>query len=354
MSLNFTPKLNFQKSEKDSRDLQLLSLPPTMKGFSQSADLAPGCTNIKNQGSVGSCTAHAVVALYEYNYRRHLSDEKVKEILHDVFSERFLYYITRVNIAKWSANEDSGAFLRDVLKGLVKLGVCREEKFPYRIGSGECDYRSVPPPSAYEDALKYQALTYLNVPEGETLDERKKSLGILKELLSRGYPWVGGFICFSNMFDGQNGMIPMPDITGGMNGGHAVCFVGYDDSRKVFKFKNSWGPEWGDNGYGYLPYDYWFKGYLSDIWTVFTQEFEDKSIGVSRPLALKVSGTGVNGSGVGAVKSFESVLNDGLLSIAQGEVPVIPLEMKEKEKRHLQAFFNRVAMLRDSTLKQFK
>jgi C1A family cysteine protease len=37
-------------------------------------------------------------------------------------------------------------------------------------------------------------------------------------------------------------------------GGHALCFVGYDDAREVFIVKNSWGASWGDNGYGYIPY----------------------------------------------------------------------------------------------------
>ena len=32
--------------------------------------------------------------------------------------------------------------------------------------------------------------------------------------------------------------------------------VGYDDDRHLFKFKNSWGTGWGDNGYGYLSYRY--------------------------------------------------------------------------------------------------
>jgi len=36
-------------------------------------------------------------------------------------------------------------------------------------------------------------------------------------------------------------------------GGHAVTVVGFND--KGFIFKNSWGEEWGENGYGYLSFD---------------------------------------------------------------------------------------------------
>jgi GNAT superfamily N-acetyltransferase len=40
---------------------------------------------------------------------------------------------------------------------------------------------------------------------------------------------------------------------------HAVCLVGYDDEGRVLKFRNNWGKEWGDEGFGYLPYEYWSR-----------------------------------------------------------------------------------------------
>ena len=39
-------------------------------------------------------------------------------------------------------------------------------------------------------------------------------------------------------------------------GGHAICLCGYDDTKGAFRFKNSWGPGWGDKGYAWLSYDY--------------------------------------------------------------------------------------------------
>lgn len=38
--------------------------------------------------------------------------------------------------------------------------------------------------------------------------------------------------------------------------GHAVLLVGYNTTKKAFMFKNSWGPEWGDRGYGYVSFDH--------------------------------------------------------------------------------------------------
>lgn len=43
-----------------------------------------------------------------------------------------------------------------------------------------------------------------------------------------------------------------PDLCGG----HTVILTGYDQKREVFFFKNSWGGDWGKQGYGIMPYDF--------------------------------------------------------------------------------------------------
>jgi len=50
--------------------------------------------------------------------------------------------------------------------------------------------------------------------------------------------------------------------------GHCVFLTGYDDTTKKFKFKNSWGKEWRDNGSGYLPYEYVEKGFVSNAYVL--------------------------------------------------------------------------------------
>jgi len=35
---------------------------------------------------------------------------------------------------------------------------------------------------------------------------------------------------------------------------HFVALVGYDDTKNRFKFVNSWGDQWGENGFGYVDY----------------------------------------------------------------------------------------------------
>jgi len=56
---------------------------------------------------------------------------------------------------------------------------------------------------------------------------------------------------------GQKVWHPTPDdYTMQGFGGHAMCVIGYDDRIEggAFQLMNSWGPEWGDNGIGYVRY----------------------------------------------------------------------------------------------------
>ncbi len=34
-----------------------------------------------------------------------------------------------------------------------------------------------------------------------------------------------------------------------------MLLVGYDEADKTFLVRNSWGPMWGQQGYGKMPYD---------------------------------------------------------------------------------------------------
>ena len=73
-----------------------------------------------------------------------------------------------------------------------------------------------------------------------------------------------------------------------MEGGHAVIAAGYDDGMKIrnaaagakettgaILVRNSWGADWGDNGYGWLPYDYVIKGLAIDWWSLLKNEWVD-------------------------------------------------------------------------------
>lgn len=44
----------------------------------------------------------------------------------------------------------------------------------------------------------------------------------------------------------------IPGIFGMQKGGHAYVLNGVDTEKGYFRIKNSWGPHWGSNGYGFI------------------------------------------------------------------------------------------------------
>lgn len=343
--------LNFKISPKDSRDYIIDTQLSQLSQLSQSpfknqvsVDHSSKCTSIKNQGSVGSCTAFAVISLYEYNHLKFGGNiqKDGKDGKDDIFSERFTYFDTRVNIEKSSALEDNGAYLRDTLKSLVKNGTCLEKTWNY-LTNGQCNFSEIPSTVAIEEAKKYQARTYSNIPVGTTLAERKNCLETLRILLQKGNLFVGGFTCYSNLYKGLSGNILLPDKKiDKIIGGHAVCFVGYDDNRKVFKFKNSWSSSWGDKGYGYIPYDYLLNGDIQDLWTITTQENDDIEIGVIQPKTSQ--------------EILEIALNEGLIAISEGKPPqlsqISQTGLTQKARIELIGFLNRVALMKKNLIKK--
>jgi C1A family cysteine protease len=71
----------------------------------------------------------------------------------------------------------------------------------------------------------------------------------------------------------KTGALDLPKPEEKSVGGHAVMAVGYDDSTERFLIRNSWGADWGLQGYFTMPYVYLENRNLSDdFWTIRTME----------------------------------------------------------------------------------
>lgn len=211
-------------------------------------DLRSKCSPIVDQGDLGSCTANAIVS----GLKKYLLKNKAVWI---ALSRLFLYWEER-NI-EGTVSADSGASISDGMKVLNTFGVCPETDWPY----DPTTFTNAPSNQDVTDATPYKIAEY----------QRITSIDQLKASLAEGLPVVIGI----NVYDSfesdaveQTGIVPMPDTaTESLIGGHAVLAVGYDDTKSQLIVRNSWGSSWGDNGYFYLPYDYYNKGYVSDCWT---------------------------------------------------------------------------------------
>ncbi len=235
-------------------------------------DLRQWCSPIEDQGKIGSCTAQATIGLYEYYERRAFGK-------HIDGSRLFQYKATR-NLLKWTA--DDGAYLRTAMASLALFGVVPEKYWPYK----EENVFEEPTAFLYSYAKNFKAITYYRLDSNGI--SKPQLLASIKDHLYKGLPLVFGFTCYSSLDLANDGKIPFPDTKESSDGGHAVMAVGYDDKMKITNpgnkkivttgallIRNSWGEEWGEEGYGWLPYDYVLKGIAEDWWAMTKAEWID-------------------------------------------------------------------------------
>lgn len=244
-------KFGWRRDLPDVRDFQLAVAAPKAP-LPPKLDLTPQCPPVYNQGSLGSCTANGVGGCLQFTERELGFSARIP-------SRLFLYFNTRVIMG--TVGEDSGASIRDSVKSAVKYGYPDEADYPYRVR----DFAKKPPNSAYTKAKPRM----LKAPWYGRVAQTAESL---KSTLVSGNPIVFGFSVYESFMSAataKSGVCPMPAKGEDMVGGHAVVLVGYDDERKAFLVRNSWGTAWGLNGYFWMPYDYVLNGNLcADFWTV--------------------------------------------------------------------------------------
>ena len=208
---------------------------------------------IFDQGELGSCTGNAISEAFAVALLNQLIKENKSTVDPFLPSRLFIYYNERV--IERSVNYDSGAMIRDGVKSINKTGVCSEITWPYKISK----FKTRPTSAAFTEALNHQSLKYQRIDN--------TNLTALKSCLASGYPFVFGFTVYSSFQTNavyKTGMVPMPKNNEGVEGGHAVLCVGYDDSNQRFICRNSWGKNWADKGYFYMPYAYLTNTNLSD------------------------------------------------------------------------------------------
>ncbi len=207
-----------------------------------SSELPP----VRYQGTESCCVAFAVTAALEYSARQ-ITGEPIE------LSPRFVYFLARREAGR-PLDIDSGINVTEAVRALAEVGIIAEDAWPYVSGQ----YAQLPPPDV-EEAIHYE----LSEPEVVVGAEG------LREALEKG-PVVGALAVFQSL-DGDDikktGVIPMPEVGERVRGATGVCFVGCDDELERFKFRNSWGSDWGDGGYGYVSYEY-ADAYMNDAWSL--------------------------------------------------------------------------------------
>ncbi|CAF0943667.1 unnamed protein product [Adineta steineri] len=216
-------------------------------------DLRSDMTPVEDQSQIGSCVANSLAGAYEY------LTKKANGRNTDV-SRLFIYYNARVKDESSGKVTDSGCTMTSAIEALEEYGTCLESLWPYDIS----EVNSRPNSQSYHEASHHKITEALKV---------NINLHEMKSCLAQGFPFAFGLKLYSS-FDqaAKTGVVPMPntgDNGRSSHGSHALLAIGYSDQSNAFIVRNSWGENWGDQGYCYIPYQYMTDSSLCfDVWTV--------------------------------------------------------------------------------------
>lgn len=276
-----------------------------------SGDLRSICSAIEDQGDLGSCTANAFAGIIEANERRGATQKLLTSsplvavsgittaadgsvsFMTKVSpgsapsptpappkptpsptpapatfidcSRLFHYYATRK--IEGTTSEDSGATIRDTAKAGATYGVLDEKLWPYDTKQ----FATNPTSALWTQAATHKVTSYHSIADGDILT--------MKATLAQGYLIEFGFNVYSYFMSqgmATGGILDVPAAGESLEGGHAVDLVGWNDTMKTpkgatgaFLVRNSWGTDWGQNGYFWMSYDYVKSTRLcSDFWVI--------------------------------------------------------------------------------------
>lgn len=197
-----------------------------------------------NQGGEGSCLAHTLAAQrsIEQYYKTGAKAYDSSNIL----SPEFLY-----NYCKVAPSCGSGSAILNSMNFIYNKGICTWASLPYSSQNG-CD-TSIITSAMKVEALNYKISNYAFSSTDETT---------IKTILASGHPLAFTFQMDMNFYTSTPGYIWKS--RGEMMYTHACLIVGYDDTKRAYKGRNSFGTTWSDQGYFWVDYDFFktITGYV--------------------------------------------------------------------------------------------
>ncbi len=233
---------------------------PRRRSLPARVDLTEFFPPIGHQQRLNASSAFSWCSILEYFQRR--TQGTIEPL-----SRLFLYKATR-NLLQM--NGDCGADLRSTIRAAATCGLPPERYWPYEPAKLDEE----PSPFVYAMAESFDALRWVRLDPPPR--NGSATLDVVRGFLASGFPLAFGFVVPVSISAAAD--IPYRPQLDSLHGGQCVVAVGYDDERNhgskgALRIRNSWGADWGDGGYGWLPYAYVRNELAAEFWTVCHSEW---------------------------------------------------------------------------------
>jgi C1A family cysteine protease len=201
-----------------------------------------------NQGPAGTCGPNMMAGELRY-----LQKKQGKPII--MPSRLFTYWITEAR--EGTEGTDSGVQIRDLIKATNASGFCPEIDWAYDLAKIPIQ----PPAECFAEAMDSQLLDYQRVDS--------TNLSAIISALVFGPVCMGFLVPQSFESDAvtRTGIMGMPGKHEPIVGGHAVLLSGVDRDANTFLVRNSWGRDWGMDGYFSVPIPFFTdRKWANDFW----------------------------------------------------------------------------------------
>jgi hypothetical protein len=221
-----------------------LSDDTTKNPIPEAANLQKFAPPVGDQGHQGSCVAWSsayAARTIEEAARTGADPNSLR------FSPAFLY--NQIGL-----DNCDGSYIERAMEFMTQSGSVPYDQFPY----DDHDCSKQPDQQLLEEARGYKMRGFNRLTPGDR--NNAIDLHAIKENISQGAPVVIGMQVGGSYMQpmmGKDLWEPSEEDRSMLGfGGHAQCVVGYDDRKYggAFLLMNSWGPEWGNNGFAWVRY----------------------------------------------------------------------------------------------------
>ena len=210
----------------------------------QKIDLKAYCPSVKHQGQLSSCVGWALGygALTIQRAIQHGCTD-TRTITHNASSAMFIFnQIEKDERGRGSRIIDAVAFLE-------AQGDCLARHFDTDVN----DAQKLPDTTLLCAAQSFAIAGFSEIFSPKDSDSVK--VMSVKAALAQHRPVTIGMAIRRNFMSLRNALYWHPDLGDTTPaGGHAIVVVGYDNKRQAFQLMNSWGKDWGRDGFIWLKY----------------------------------------------------------------------------------------------------